>query len=297
MDCLRVKTMTVQEAIKAVLDLARSEIGYHEKASNSQLNDPTANSGGSNWTKYAEYLDSYAGFYNGPKQSFPWCDVFVDFLFVKTFGEDLGREMLCQPKRSTGAGCLYSAQYYKQAGRWHKNAPIPGDQIFFSYSAGEYSHTGIVEEVSGDTVTTIEGNTSDSVGRRTYNIGNPSIAGYGTPKWQLAEDWVVVQNGQIVNSSEWKQDEDIATAVLYPTPSTENHSWNPPLLRNAPDDYFAAVCVLQGLLNCRNWDSGKVDGYFGPKTEAAVNRARRYFGMDATSTCDKELWEKLGVKT
>ena len=288
--------MTAQEAINKVLDLAREEIGYHEKASNSQLNDKTANSGGANYTKYAEFLDSYAGFYNGPKQSFPWCDVFVDFLFVKTFGEKMGREMLCQPEKSMGAGCLYSAQYYKQAGRWHKNAPNPGDHIFFSYSAGEYSHTGIVEAVNGDTVTTIEGNTSDSVGRRTYNIANASIAGYGTPKWSLAEDWVVVVNGQIVNSSAWKQDDEVITD-LQPVATSENHSWNPPLLRNAPNDYYAAVCVLQGLLNCRNWDSGKVDGYFGPKTEAAVNRARRYFGMDATSTCDKELWEKLGVKT
>ena len=56
--------MTAQDAINAVLDLARSELGYHEKASNNQLNDKTANSGGSNWTKYAEYIDSFAGFYN-----------------------------------------------------------------------------------------------------------------------------------------------------------------------------------------------------------------------------------------
>lgn len=288
--------MTVQQAIEKVLDLARNEIGYHEKASNSQLDDPYANSGGANWTKYAEYLDSFAGFYNGPKNGYPWCDIFVDYLFVKTFGEKLGREMLCQPEKSMGAGCLYSAEYYKQAGRWHKNAPQPGDQIFFSYSPGEYSHTGIVEEVVGDTVTTIEGNTSDSVGRRTYNIGNQSIAGYGTPNWKLVEDWVVVEDGHIVNSSEWAKDEDTATAVLKPTaPSAENHSWQPPMLKYAPDDYYAAVCVLQGILNCRNWDSGKVDGYFGAKTQAAVNRARRFFDMDADGICDAELWKRLGV--
>ena len=288
--------MTVKQAIEKVLDLARSEIGYHEKASNSQLDDPYANSGGANWTKYAAYIDANPEFYNGSKQSFPWCDVFVDYLFVKCFGFETGRNMLCQPKYSAGAGCLYSAEYYKQAGRWHKNAPQPGDQIFFSYSPGEYSHTGIVEEVVGDTVTTIEGNTSDSVGRRTYNIGNQSIAGYGTPNWKLVEDWVVVENGHIVNSSEWAKDDDTATTVLKPTPpSSENHSWQPPLLKYAPDDYFAAVCVLQGILNCRNWDSGKVDGYFGAKTQAAVNRARRFFDMDADGICDAELWKRLGV--
>lgn len=285
--------MTEQQAINAVLDLARSEVGYHEKASNSQLNDKTANSGGSNWTKYARDIDALPNFYNGPKQSFPWCDLFNDWLFVKTFGEKLGREMLCQPEKSMGAGCLYSAQYYKDAGRWHKNAPNPGDQIFFSYSPGEYSHTGIVEEVTGDTVVTIEGNTSDSVGRRTYNIGNASIVGYGTPKWKMAADWVVVVNGQIVNSSEWSQEEEPTVEPVADPVSKENHEWAPPLLKYAPDDYYEACKAAQALLNCRNFDSGKADGYFGPKTEAAVNKARRYYGGESTSEIDAWLWDKL----
>ena len=268
--------MTVDEAKKMVLDLAKSEVGYHEKASNSQLNDKTANSGGNNWTKYAAYLDGFAGFYNGKKNGYAWCDVFVDYLFVKCFGFDIGRKMLCQPLNSAGAGCLFSAQYYKQAGRWHANAPQAGDQIFFSYSPGEYSHTGIVESVNGDTVTTIEGNTSDQVGRRSYNIGNSTIAGYGRPKWELAKD-------------ESAQEE---TAPIQPT---ESHSWKPPLLKYAPDDFYHAVVVLQGLLNCHNFDSGKDDGYFGAKTTAAVNKARRFYGMDATGVCDAELWKELGV--
>ena len=78
--------MTVEEAKKKVLDLARSEIGYHEKASNAQLDDPTANSGGSNWTKYASDLDM-TDWYNGVKSGFPWCDVFYDWLFYATFGQ------------------------------------------------------------------------------------------------------------------------------------------------------------------------------------------------------------------
>lgn len=286
--------MTADQAIDKVIDLARSEVGYHEKASNAQLDDPTANSGGSNWTKYARDLDR-TDWYNGAKQSFPWCDLWYDWLFYKSFGEDLGREMLCQPEKSAGAGCLYSAQYYKDAGRWHKNAPQPGDQIFFSYSPGEYSHTGIVEEVNGDTVTTIEGNTSDSVGRRSYNIGNQSIAGYGTPKWKLAEDWVVVVNGQIVNSSEWSQEEEPTVEPVADPVSKENHEWTPPLLKYAPDDYYEACKAAQALLNCRNFDSGKADGYFGPKTEVAVNKAKRFYGLDANGICDSELWGKLGV--
>lgn len=282
--------MTAQEAIKQVLDLARSEVGYHEKASYAQLNDKTANSGGSNWTKYAEYLDSFAGFYNGPKNGYPWCDVFVDYLFVKAFGEKLGREMLYQPEKSMGAGCLYSAQYYKDAGRFHKNAPMFGDQIFFSYSPGEYSHTGIVEAVGFDTITTIEGNTSDSVGRRTYNIGNQSIAGYGTPNWKLAEDFVVVENGHIINSSKWNQEEEQPKPVVLE--KKENHSWRPGILK-AEDRYNVNVVTLQSLLTARNFPCGEIDGYFGPLTEVAVNHAKRYYDMERDGVVDYPLWIKL----
>ena len=155
------------------------------------------------------------------------------------------------------------------------------------------SATGIVEEVTGDTVVTIEGNTSDSVGRRTYNIGNASIVGYGTPKWKMAADWVVVVNGQIVNSSEWSQEEEPTVEPVADPVSKENHEWTPPLLKYAPDDYYEACKAAQALLNCRNFDSGKADGYFGPKTEAAVNKARRYYGGEATSEIDAWLCDKL----
>ena len=285
--------MTKDEAIKSVISLAEAEVGYHEKASNAQLDDPTGNAGGANWTKYARDLDTLPNFYNGAKNGFAWCDIFVDWLFVRIFGEELGRKMLYQPEKSAGAGCLYSANYYKQANAFHRTNPRLGDQIFFSYSEGEFSHTGIVVEVNGNTITTVEGNTSDSVGRRTYETSNRTIAGYGTPNWDLALEiwerpWAVVVNGKIVNSGD-------PQAEQKEEAKGENHSWTPPLLRYAPDDYYAAVCVLQGLLNCHNWDSGRVDGYFGAKTQSAVNRAKTYFGLEADGVCDQELWDKLGV--
>ena len=283
--------MTKEEAIKAVVDLANAEVGYHEKASNANLDDPTGNSGGANWTKYARDLDALPDFYNGKKNGYAWCDIFVDWLFVKTFGEEKGRQMLYQPEQSAGAGCLYSAGYYKQANAFHRTNPMVGDQIFFSYSAGEYSHTGIVVDVNGNTITTVEGNTSDSVGRRTYETSNRSIAGYGTPDWSLAVEiwekpWVVVVNGQIVNSGD-PQSEQKEEA------KGENHSWNPPLLKYAPDDYYEAVKLLQCALNVRNFNSGKADGYFGAITQAAVNRAKSFYGLETDGVCDTDLWGKL----
>lgn len=290
--------MTKEEAIKAVVALAEGEVGYHEKASNAQLDDPTGNSGGNNWTKYARDLDALPNFYNGQKNGYAWCDIFVDWLFVHIFGEELGRKMLYQPEQSAGAGCLYSAGYYKQANAFHRTNPRVGDQVFFSYSAGEYSHTGIVVDVNGNTITTVEGNTSDSVGRRTYETSNRSIAGYGTPNWDLAlEIWerpfVVVEHGHIVNSGDPQAEPQKEEATVEQP--KEDHSWTPPLLKYDPDNYFEAVKLLQCHLNVRNFNSGKADGYFGAVTQAAVNRAKTYYGLEADGICDKPLWDKLGV--
>lgn len=176
--------MTEQEAIKTVLALAASEIGYHEKASNAQLDDKYANAGSGNWTKYARDLDAALNFYNGKKNGYDWCDMFTDWLFLHSFGAAVAMTMLCQPQRSGGAGCQYSAGYYQSAGRWVTN-PEPGDQIFF-YSGGGINHTGIVENVISGQVITIEGNSADQVGRHSYPLGASYIAGYGRPVWAAA---------------------------------------------------------------------------------------------------------------
>lgn len=167
--------------------LAVEELNYHEKASNSQLDDKYANSGSGNYTKYGRDLDAEKDFYNGPKNGYAWCDQFYDWLLYKCFGKEVALMLLCQPKYSAGAGCYYSAMYYKQKGQFYgpNTVPQPGDQIFFTYAAGEVSHTGIVEKVVGSTIYTIEGNTSDGVYRRTYQVGQSSIYGYGRPNWDM----------------------------------------------------------------------------------------------------------------
>ena len=262
--------ITKQEAIKKVLDLARSEIGYREKASNAGLDDKDANAGGGNWTKYARDLDR-TNWYNGGKNGYAWCDVFVDWLFYKCFGDSLGRNMICQPTGSAGAGCLYSAQYYKSAGRWVTNSPQAGDQIFFTYSPGEYSHTGIVEQVNGDTVTTIEGNTSDSVGRRNYNIGNPVIAGYGRPKWELAADAVIPDD-----------------PVIPDVPSIDY-----PLLKKGAKGEW--VKKLQEMLVEAGYDVGSAgtDGDFGNDTYYAVRRFQMEHNLEVDGECGDNTWAAL----
>lgn len=85
---------------------------------------------------------------------------------------------------------------------------------------------------------------------------------------------------------------DTATAVLPVTEVKEDHSWKPGTLKRGAK-YNKNTVVLQSLLNARGFNCGNVDGYFGPKTEVAVNHARRYYGMERTGECDYQLWIKL----
>lgn len=182
-------------AVDKVISIARAEVGYLEKASNSSLDSKTGNAGYNNYTKYAADLDKLGDIYNGSKNGYHWCDVFVDWCFIRAFGKELALKMLHQPKRSAGAGCPYSAGYYRSAGAW-STVPHVGDQIFFGSPGNEY-HTGIVSKVSGGRVYTIEGNTSGGSGvvangggvfEKSYPIGSGQIAGYGRPNYKLAEE-------------------------------------------------------------------------------------------------------------
>ena len=182
-------------AIKRLIATAKAEEGYLEKATNAQLDSKTANAGSNNWTKYARDLDNIGNIYNGKKNGYAWCDVFVDWCFIKTFGVDLAMKLLCQPYGGAGAGCTYSVQYYKQKGQFHKSNPQAGDQIFFTNDGGATSyHTGLVIAVGNGKVYTIEGNTSSASGvipnggcvrAKSYNLTATYICGYGRPDWSL----------------------------------------------------------------------------------------------------------------
>lgn len=178
--------------VRAVLT-ALGEVGYLEKETPEFLDDPLRNPGDKNFTKYARDMDALTGFYNTPKQGSPWCDVFVDWCFVQSYGRETARAMLCQPEQSKGAGCRYSLGYYREQGRTVEN-PQPGDQIFFQCD-GRVCHTGLVTAVDGERVYTVEGNTSSEPGvvanggcvrRKSYPLDSPSIAAYGRPDYALA---------------------------------------------------------------------------------------------------------------
>lgn len=176
-----------------VIDIALSEVGYLEKATNAQLDDKTANAGSGNFTKYARDLAA-VGYFNGKKQGMAWCAVFVAWCFYKAYGKADALKLLCQPTSDNcGAGCRYARNYFQAKGQLHTSNPQPGDMIFF-YSAdkSQISHTGLVYQVSSSKVYTVEGNTSGASGvvangggvcKKSYAMTYARLAGYGRPEF------------------------------------------------------------------------------------------------------------------
>lgn len=172
------------KAAEKVINIARQENGYLEKASDKYLDSKTDNAGSGNFTKYAR--DLYPDL-----QGQPWCDMLVDWCFTQAFGKVNARQLLCG---GFSAYTPVSAQYFKNRGQYHKT-PEPGDQIFFR-GTDRINHTGIVTTVSKDRVFTIEGNTSGVAGvipngggvfDKSYPLSHTRIDGYGRPDWSIVE--------------------------------------------------------------------------------------------------------------
>lgn len=106
-----------------------------------------------------------------------WCAVFVSWCAGQNGYIDAGSV----PKF---AGCMQGSHWFMERNLWMPRGylPLPGEIIFFDWDGDELpDHVGIVEVCDGSTVYTIEGNTSDSVARRTYSVNSQYIYGYGTP--------------------------------------------------------------------------------------------------------------------
>lgn len=182
--------------VSKLLAIAAAEIGYKEKETNAQLDDKTANAGDGNWTKYARDLHA-AGYYQAPKNGYAWCEMWNDWVHLQAANGDktLAEWVICQTGLY-GAGCEWSADCYRRAGRFDKN-PKPGDQVYFG-KAGAEEHTGIVEKVENGKVYTIEGNASNQVKRCTYSLTSSYIVGYGHPRYDAEEETApVVLTGEV----------------------------------------------------------------------------------------------------
>lgn len=256
--------MTEKEAKRRIVALARGQVGYHE--------------GANNWNKYAED-PRITALYGWNVQGQPWCCTFVNWLFLQLF-DDVGARMTY----GGTAACNASANLYKNHAAW-RSTPEVGDQIFF-YSGGGINHTGIVIEVEGSAIKTVEGNYSDGVGIGSYVTGSPKIAGYGRPNWSLAADVAEVVIGDPVSEPDTDPQVKEVKVML------------PELARGCTG---AAVERLQTLLIGRGYFCGgrvysgreHPDGDFGPATEVAVRDLQLSAKIKQTGRVDSSTWTAL----
>ena len=93
-------TINASAAINKLIQTAKSEVGTKE--------------GVNNYNKYSQWFnDNYSRFYGWNVQNQPWCDIFVDYCYLYTFGYEVGRSMTYQ-KNGGSALCRTSASYYSK---------------------------------------------------------------------------------------------------------------------------------------------------------------------------------------
>ena len=291
-----------------LLEVALNEVGYLEKASKSNLDSMTGNAGYNNWTKYARDLDALGYFYNGPKNGYAWCDVFVDWCFVKAFGVDEALKLLQQPTKSCGAGCYYSANYYKTKGQLY-TSPKAGDQIFFwNSSCTELAHTGLVYAVDASYVYTVEGNTSSSSGvvangggvfKKKYARSYYRIYGYGRPNYDEETNASPTINEKVDYSyvptvKEW-QLAAIADGFKFPKYGADGE-WGSECAGVATKaivkkrlvwTYPNLTKIVQKVVGV------EADGKCGKDTDAAIRKYQSLNGLEVDGEVGLNSWKKM----
>jgi len=140
--------LTKEQAINALIAVAKNEIGYLEKATNAQLDSKTANAGYNNYTKY--WRDIYPAY-----QGQPWCACQISWDMMTAFGLETAKKLL---RHWPYVYCPTMANLFTLYAN-----PQVGDIVIFKHN-GVFTHTGLVIKVQGDKFWTIEGNTSGASG-------------------------------------------------------------------------------------------------------------------------------------
>lgn len=288
-----------------LVSIARAEIGYLEKKTNANLDSKTGNAGSNNYTKYARDLHK-AGYYQANKNGYEWCEMFNDWCHWIASGKDarLAQEIIFQTGLY-GAGCVWSAKCYRNAGRWF-TTPKVGDQAYFGNKVGDEYHTGIVSKVTATKVYIIEGNTSGASGvvsngggvcEKPYPLGYAKIVGYGRPNY----DDETSAKAYKPSVKEW-QLAAIADRYEFPKYGADG-VWG------AECEYVAKKAVVKKRLvytdknltkivqRVVDFTGSDVDGKCGKDTDAAIRKYQQKHGLTVDGAVGLNTWKKiLGVK-
>ena len=190
-----------------------------------------------------------------------WCACFVSWLAKKLNITDIiPVDMSCNSQISK----------FKALGVWHTDRNFQsGDIIYYDWDiSGDADHVGIIEKVSGNTLTVIEGNNgnypNDRVRRREISSASSLIFGYARPKYPVKSS---------ANSSD--------VNISLPTVRKGNTG--------------NAVKILQAFLVAYEYSIGisGIDGEFGFDTESAVRQFQKNSKIEVDGIVGKDTWSEL----
>ena len=188
-----------------------------------------------------------------PNAKYPWCCTFAWWI-LSSCGIPVPKTALCTTM----------ADFFKRTRSWF-STPQPGDLVFFKFKTNNRwtNHVGIVVDVKGKEITTVEGNTSinsdDNGGAVMKRKRSSNIVGYGRPQY----------------------DDEL------------NLDLKPVLRRGSKGNYVRAW--QEYLKTCGiSCGKGGSDGIYGNDTEKAVKEYQKLKGLPVTGVIDQDDWNSVG---
>lgn len=252
--------LTKEQAINALIAVAKNEIGYLEKATNAQLDSKTANAGYNNYTKY--WRDIYPAY-----QGQPWCACQISWDMMTAFGLETAKKLL---RHWPYVYCPTMANLFTLYAN-----PQVGDIVIFKHN-GVFTHTGLVIKVQGDQFWTIEGNTSGASGI-VANGGGVCQKSY--------------YNSQLPGTKFCRPDYSIVTSIksgssTNTSTTTTTKNWI------EYGDRGNDVKTLQTKLNKVGYNLA-VDGICGNATVAAIKDFQKKYNLAVDGQAGKNTITKL----
>lgn len=203
----------------------------------------------------------FGDWYGIPNQ--PWCAMFVSYCMNKA-------GVLPNVVKKF-ASCSIGWNWFRSKGQTRNRGYIPqkGDIIFFDWEPEKgdgIDHVGIVNNVNGEYIYTLEGNHDDQVNIYKYHINDARIYGYAVPDYTGEE---IIENNP-----------------------SESYTNKPLVYKGKTGE---TVKYIQNKLINKGYFLGRTgaDGIFGFQTEKAV----RQFQIDSNISADGIIgpltWEKL----
>ena len=261
-----------------LVNVARSQLGYHEGDNTSQLHGES--SGSRNYTEYGYWYGTQVQGNSGGSY-YAWCAYFISWCARQAGIPTSIISNASYACAGSDNGDFKNLDYYARG----SYTPKVGDLVFFCWEGNSscWDHVEIVIGVDSSNVTTLGGNTStNNVKKRSWNLSNSYIRGYGVPKYTSGSN---------------------PTPTPTPTPSGSvqdlTNPKNPNKYSTPPSgtylnvgDSGTYVRWLQACLNQCGY-SCDVDGQFGYGTAEALKSFQRKYGLTVDGGFGPECRTKI----